>query len=128
MEKVENALEHNIDNIRMLKKIEVVKDKAEMLENNFLHKTKREKRAVPMVAAIGALAGLGVATLGLHADLRHSVNIVERSLGKLDVLQDATDDIQNSLNNVTNIVEQISRYIECKTVIEHFHAPGSTAH
>ncbi len=92
----------------MFKKIEVVKDKVAMLENNFLPKAKREKRAVAMVAAIGALAGLGVANLGLHADLRHSVNIVERSLGKLDVLQDATDDIQNSLNDVTNIVEQIS--------------------
>lgn len=49
-----------------------------------------------MIAAIGALAGLGVANLGLHADLRHSVNIVERSLGKLDVLQTATEDIQDS--------------------------------
>ncbi len=57
LEKVENVLEHNIDNVRMFKKTEVVKDKVEMLENNFLHKTKREKRAVATVAAIGALAG-----------------------------------------------------------------------
>ena len=110
LEKVENTLEENhINNVRMFKKIEMIKEKVEMLENNFLHKSKREKRAVAMIAAIGALAGLGVANLGLHADLRHSVNTIEHSLGKLDVLQDATDDIQDSLNDVTDIVEQISK-------------------
>ncbi len=51
---------------------------------------------------------LGVANLALHAHLRHLVNIVKHSLGKLDVLQDAIDDDQDSLNDVTNNVEQIS--------------------
>lgn len=41
LENVGNALEeHNINNVRMSRKIAVVKEKVEMLENNFLQKEK----------------------------------------------------------------------------------------
>lgn len=108
---VENKVkEQNINNIRILSKISVIKEKVQILEDSFLQEQNlnREKRAVAMVAAIGALAGLGVANLGLHVDLRRSVNTMEHSLGKLDTLEVTTKDIQDYLTDVTDSIEQLS--------------------
>ena len=108
---IDNTMkEHDIENARLVRKISMIKEKVDLLKGNFLQEVNREKRAVVTMAAIGVLAGLGVANLGLHADLRHSVNILENSLGQLDVLQDTTEDIQNSLLDITKSVEQLSSH------------------
>ncbi len=76
------------------------------LENNF-QKT-RNKREIAIIAAIGALAGLGVANIGLHAHLHHRVDTLEYSFTKIDELQTATEDIQESIVDTAHILEQIN--------------------
>ena len=74
----------------------------DILERNFLQK--RGKRAIAIMTAIG---GLGITNLGLHADLRNAVNTPQHELEKLDTLQDTTNDIQDSLTNIVNELEQL---------------------
>ena len=88
------------------KKVLLIQEKVKDLENNFL-KT-RNKRRITIIAAIGALAGLGTANLGLHANLHHRVNTLEYSFTKIDELQIVTEDIQESIDDIAHIMEQIS--------------------
>ncbi len=69
----------------------LIQEKVRHLENNFLNT--RNKRGIAIIAAIGALAGLGVAKIGLHTHLHHRVNTLEYSFTKIDELQTATEDI-----------------------------------
>ena len=101
LERVADKLQENyIDNIRIHRKISVIAKKMDILESNFLQKI--GKRAIAIMTAFGALAGLGTANLGLHADLRNDVNTLQHKLKKLDTLQDTTNDIQESLTDIVN--------------------------
>ena len=61
--------ENGIDTVRIDRKIKQIQEKVTHLENNFTPKRK-QKRAVGIVLAIGALAGLGTINLGLNANLK----------------------------------------------------------
>ncbi len=84
----------------------LIQEKLIDLENNFL-KT-RNKKGIAIIAAIGALAGSGVANIGFSAHLHHRVNTLECSFTKIDELQTATEDIQESIVDIAHILEQIS--------------------
>ena len=73
----EKLQEKEIDNVRIARKLSVIRKKIDILESNFLHT--RNERAIGVVIAISALAGLGIANLGLHADLRNNVNNLQQS-------------------------------------------------
>ena len=64
----EKLQEQDIDNVRIARKLSVIRKKIDILESKFLHT--RNERAISVVIAIGALTGLGIANLGLHSDLR----------------------------------------------------------
>lgn len=102
----EKLSENQIRDERMEKKMIMIREKVTELENNFL-KT-RSKRGISVVAAIGVLAGLGATNIGLYADLRYRVNTLEYSFQKIDELQTVQEDIQENLNEMANIIEQIS--------------------
>ncbi len=102
----EKLLEKEVRNERLEKKVLLMQEKVRDLENNFL-KT-RNKRGIAITAAIGALAGLGVANIGLNPYLYHRVNMLEYSFTKTDELQTATEDIQESIINIAHILERIS--------------------
>ena len=79
LERVADKLQENyIDNIRIHREISVITKKMDILESNFLQN--RGKRAIAIMTAFGALAGLGIANLGLHADLRNYVNTLQHEL------------------------------------------------
>ena len=77
--------------------------------SNFLHT--RNERAIGVVIAIGALAGLGIANLGLQADLRNNVDTLQQSMSKLDVLEDAIEDIQGNMNYLMDEIEYLGSEI-----------------
>ena len=60
----EKLEEQDIDNVRIARKYSAIRKKIDILESNFLHT--RNERAIGVVIAISALAGLGIANLGLH--------------------------------------------------------------
>jgi len=99
-------MENEVRNERLEKKILLIQEKILDLENNFL-KT-RGKRGIPIIAALGMLAGLGTANLGLYADIRNRVNTLEYSYTKVEQLQDTTDDIQESIDDIAHNLEQVS--------------------
>ncbi len=99
-------IENQLKNERLEKKIMMIQEKVVDLESNFL-KTK-SKRGIPIVAAIGVFAGLGVANLGLYTDIRSRVNTLESSFTKIEQLQDTTEDIQNSIDDIADNLEKLS--------------------
>ena len=101
----EKLQDNKINNVRLDKKIFLIKEKVKDLENNFL-KT-RSKRGVAIVAVIGALAGLGVINMGLYANLQYQVNTLEYSITKIDELQVAQEDLQESIDEMANLIEQL---------------------
>ena len=103
----EKLQEQNIDNVRIYRKISAIKKKVDILDSNFLHT--RSKRAIGVIVAIGALAGLGIANLGLHADLHNNVSTLQQSMSKLDVLEDTIENIQENLNDLIDNIEQLGR-------------------
>ena len=105
----EKLQEQDIDNVRIARKMFVIRKRIDLLESNFLRT--RNQRAIGVIIAIGALAGLGIANLGLHADLRNNVNTLHQSMSKLDVLEDAIEDIQESINDPMDKVECVGSEI-----------------
>ena len=77
----EKLQEKEIDNVRIARKLSVIRKKIDILESNFLHT--RNERAIGVVIAISALAGLGTANLGLHTDLRNKVNTLQHWVSHL---------------------------------------------
>ena len=99
--------EKMIENVRFTKKISAIRNTVETLEENFLHK--KSKRAVGMIIAIGALAGLGMTNLGLHTDLRNTVNTLQQKVTKIEVLEGTIEDIQDSLNDLMENIEFLGK-------------------
>ncbi len=102
----EKLLEKEVRNDRLEKKVLLMQEKVKDLVNNFLNT--RNKRGIAIIATIGALAGLGADSFRLHSHLHHRVNTLEYSFTKIDQLQTATEDIQESIVDTAHILEQIS--------------------
>ncbi len=98
--------ENDLKNERLEKKMLMIQEKVVDLENNFL-KT-RSKRGIAIVAAVSVFAGLGLANLGLYADLSSRVNTLEYSFSKVEQLQETTDDIQASIDDIADNLENVS--------------------
>ncbi len=104
---VKDKMVHSkIFNVRLEKKLDTIKLKVTKVENNFLHK--RDKRGLGIAIASGSLVGLGVTSIGLYADLRSSVNHLENSVSRIDALQEETENIQLTINEMIVTIEQLS--------------------
>ncbi len=97
---------NNTSNERLHKKIDTIQRKVTNVENNFLHT--KEKRAIGMAIAIGTLVGLGVTNIGLFMDLRSSVNTLQNQMSRLDTLQEQTDEIQLTIDDLITNMENFS--------------------
>ncbi len=74
---VNDQLEHyNITNLRLKKKLDTIQLKVNKVENNFLHS--KTKRGLGLAITIGSLVGLAVTNIGLYADIRSSVNNLQK--------------------------------------------------
>ncbi len=67
-----------ISNMRLEEKLDAIQTKVTKTENNFLHS--KSKRGVGIAIAIESLVGLGVANIGLYAELRSNVNNLQNSV------------------------------------------------
>ncbi len=92
--------------MRLEKKIDTIQLKVTKVENNFLHN--KDKRAVGIGIAIGPLVGLGVTNIGLYMDLRSSVNTIQNSMSRLDILQEETEEIQLTIDEMISSIENLS--------------------
>ncbi len=61
-----------------------------------------------MTITIGSLVGLGVTNIGLYADMRSSVNNLQKSMSRIDALQEETEEIQLNMDAVINSIEHLS--------------------
>ncbi len=95
-----------ISNVRLEKKLDAIQTKVTKIENNFLHS--KSKRGVGIAVAIGSLVGLGVANIGLYVELRSNVNNLQNSVSRIDVLQEETEDIQLTIDEMINSIESLS--------------------
>ena len=98
--------ETGIDNVRINRKIAQIRNKVTHLEDNFTS-NKKQKRALGVVIAIGALAGLGTINLGLNTELRNRVNVIEEKMARMDIIQEVIEDIQDSMEGLISNVEDL---------------------
>ncbi len=82
--------QYNISNVRLVKKLDTIQLKVNKVENNFLHS--KSKRGLGMTITIGSLVGRGVTNTSLYADLRSSVNNLQNSMSRIDIVQEETGD------------------------------------
>ncbi len=101
----DKLVQSKISNVRLEKKLDTIQFKVAKVENNFLHS--KSKRAIGIAIAIGTLVGLGVANIGLYPD-RSSVNNLQNSMSRIDALQEETEDIQLTIDEMINSIEQLS--------------------
>ncbi len=73
----------NIYNVRIQKKLDTIQLKVNKVENNFLHS--KTQRGLGLAITIGSLVGLGVTNIGLYADIRTSVNNLQKSMSRIDL-------------------------------------------
>ncbi len=95
-----------ISNVRLEKKLNTIQMKVNKVENNILHS--RNKRGLGIAIAIGTLVGLGVTNIGLYAELRSSINELQNSMSRIDDLQDETEEIQLTIDEMISSLEQLS--------------------
>ncbi len=92
--------------MRLEKKLDTIQLKVNKDEINFLHS--KNKRGLGIAIAIGSLVGLGVTNIGLYAELRSSVNNLQNSMSRIDDLQEETEEIQLTIDEVINSIEHLS--------------------
>ncbi len=102
----DKLVQSKISNVKLEKKLETIQMKVNKVENNFLHS--RNKRGLGIAIAIGTLVGLGVTNIGLYAELRSSVNELQNSMSRIDDLQDETEEIQLTIDEMISSLEQLS--------------------
>ena len=91
----------NVTNVRLEKKLNTIQSKVTKVENIFLQS--KAKRGLGIAVAVGTLVGLGVSNIGLYADLYSRVNNIENSVSRIDTLQEETEDIQVTIDEmITN--------------------------
>lgn len=100
-------IENNIQHEGLEQKIQTLERKLEKINENFIHH--RQKRAVGMAIAIGTLVGLGVTNLGLYADMRINVNNLQKSLSRVDTLQEETEEIKMAIDDITIGLETLNK-------------------
>lgn len=104
---VRNKMVHSkVSNVRLEKKLDSIQLKVTKVENNFLQS--KAKRGLGLVISVGTLVGLGVTNMGLYTDLRLRVNNVENSVSRIDTLQEETEDIQFTIDEIITNIEQIN--------------------
>ncbi len=104
---VKDKLEQcKIFSVRLEKKLDTIQLKVNKVENNFLHS--KSKRRLGMAIAIGSLVGLGVTNIGLYADLHSSVNNLQNSMSRIDVLQEETEEIQLNIDEMISSIDYLS--------------------
>ncbi len=104
---VKDQLEHyNITNLRLKKKIETIQLKVNKVENNFLHS--KTKRGLGLAITIGSLVGLAVTNIGLYADIRSSVNNLQKSMSRIETLTEEVEEIQLTIDELIHVIQHLS--------------------
>ena len=102
----EKMVINKVSDVRLEKKLKTIQSKVTKVENNFLQS--KAKRGLGIAVAVGTLVGLGTTGIGLYADLYSRVNNIENSVSRIDTLQEETEDIQVTINDMINNIEQIN--------------------
>ena len=104
---VKDKMVHSkISNVRLEKKLDSIQLRVTKVEKNFLHS--KAKRALGMAITVGTLVGLGVTNLGLYTNLHLRVNNIENSVSRIDTLQEETEDIKLTIDEMITNIEQIN--------------------
>ncbi len=61
-----------------------------------------------MAITIGSLVGLGVTNIGLYADIRSSVNNLQKSMSRTGTLTKEIEEIQLSIDELINNIQHLS--------------------
>ncbi len=96
----------NISNVRLEKKLDTMQLKVNKEEYNFLRS--KSKIGFGLAITIGSFVGLGVTNICLYADICSSVNNLQNSMSRIDALQEETEKIQLTFDEVINSIEHIS--------------------
>ncbi len=102
----DKLVQSKISNVKQEKKLDTIQLRVNKVENNFLHS--KNKRGLGIAIAIRSLVGLGVTNIGLYAELRSSVNNLQNSMSRIDDLQEETEEIQLTTDEVINSIEHLS--------------------
>ncbi len=101
---VKDQLENfNITNLRIQKKLDTIQLKVNKVKYNFLHS--KSKRDLGLAITIGSLVGLAVTNIGLYADIRSSVNSLQKSMSRIDTLTEEVEEIQLTIDSDSTAVE-----------------------
>ncbi len=104
---VKDQLENcNITNLRIVRKLDTIQLKVKKVENNFLHN--KSKRGLGLAITIGSLVGLGITNIGLYADIRSSVNNLQKSMSRIDALTEEIEEIQLTIDELINNIQHLS--------------------
>ncbi len=61
-----------------------------------------------MAITIGSLVGLAVTNIGLYADIRSSVNNLQKSMSRIYTLTEEVEEIQLTIDELIHIIQRLS--------------------